>query len=162
MVTTLDSTDTGTRVFIRSSCEDVFGLIIDTSRHGEYVQGYVDQVSGPRTLSKGSEYIWRIILYGAEFRVYSYVSAMHPPNMYQESMHIPGLFRAIFTDMLEEVPGGMIFTCTWRFMPISWSASGLLAQKLMNGGSIFRDSAMETIAGMKRVLEGGTGEPLGG
>lgn len=149
----MDSTDTGTQAFIRAPIEEVFGLIIDTSRHREYVQGYVDQVSGPRILYKGSEFIWRINLYGTVFRVYSYVSALHPSNMYQERMHIPGLFRATFTDFLEEVPGGVIFTCTWKFVPISWSASGLLAQRLMNGRNAFREGAMETITGMRRLLE---------
>lgn len=140
-------------IFIRSTCEEVFDLIIDTSRHPEYVKGYVDQMSGPRILKKGTEFIWRVDLYGTVFRVYSFVSTLEYPRLYQERMHVPGLFRVTLTDVLEKTEGGVRFTSTWRYAPVSWSASGLLAQRLMNGQSTFREGALETIDGMKRLLE---------
>jgi hypothetical protein len=150
----IDMSDAGVNVFIRASREDVFKLIMDTSRHGEYVKGYVDQMSGPRILSQGTEHIWRINLYGTIFRVYSCVSLLEYPRMYQERIHIPGLFRMKLTHILDEAEQGVTFTCRWEFEPVSWSATGILAERLMNGRNTIREMALENIEGMRRLLEG--------
>lgn len=149
--------DTSVTMFIRSFCEEVFDLIVDTSRHGEYVKGYEDKLKGPKVLSRGGEFIWRIKLYNTVFRVYSFVSGLEYPRRYEERIHVPGLFRAAYAHILEEGEGGAQFTCTWRFEPVSWSASGLLAERLMNGPDTIRQIALDSIAGMRRLLEGGDG-----
>ena len=145
--------DAGVNVFISASREKVFELIMDTSRYGEYVKGYVDQMSGPRILRQGTEHIWRIDLYGTIYRVYSFVSILEYPSMYQERMHVPGLFRTTMTYCIHEVEQGVDFLCRWEYEPVSWSATGILAKRLMDGRNILRRIALENIAGMKRLLE---------
>lgn len=145
------------RVFIAASRDEVFDLIIDTSRHREFVWGYVDQVSGPKILSQGAEYIWRISIHGTVFRAYSYVSGLERPRLYQERMHIPGLFRLALSETIEEAGGGVNLTVAWRYTPVAWSATGDLAQKLIDGPDTAREGALGTVEGIKRVLETGRG-----
>lgn len=141
------------RVFIRASREKVFDLIIDTSRHKEFVWSYVDKLSGPRILGPGVESIWRIKLFGNTHRVYSYVSGFERPRWCQERIHIPGLFRVTLDQAIEEAEDGVILMATWKYAPVSWSATGDTAERLIKGPNTVREAAQGTMEGIKRVLE---------
>lgn len=139
--------------FIRASSEEVFDLIVDTSRHREFVWGYVDQLSGPRMMKPGVETIWRIKLFGNTHRVYSCVTGFERPRWCQERIHIPGLFRVTLDQAIEEAEGGVNLTIRWRYTPVSWSATGDAAQRLINGPATVREAAQGTLECLKSVLE---------
>ncbi len=149
----MNTKKTSTTVYIRASREEVFDLLGDTSRHREFVWGYVDQLSGPRMMEPGIESIWRIKLFGNTHRVYSCVTGFERPRWCQERIHIPGLFRVTLDQVIEEAEGGVNLTIRWCYAPVSWSATGDTAQRLINGPATVREAVQGTLECLKSVLE---------
>ena len=81
-------------VMIDAPVEQVFGLMTDTTRFGEWVFGFAGLDEGPQTLAADSRFRWKMKGHGLTLKPRSTVTAFDAPGGYEEEIRIPGILRA--------------------------------------------------------------------
>lgn len=81
-------------VTIDAPVEDVFALMADTTRFGEWVFGFAGLDDGPDKLADGATFRWRMKGHGMTLKPRSEVTEFAAPDGYEEEIRIPGLVRA--------------------------------------------------------------------
>ncbi|HOM27856.1 MAG TPA: hypothetical protein PLS81_00165 [Deltaproteobacteria bacterium] len=140
-------------VIVAAEPEWVFDLLVDTTRFAEFVWGYRGKESGPATLVEGCEFTWSMGLFENTFRVYTVVKKIERPRLYRVNLHVPGLFRVDAEVGVTREASGSLVTVRWRYEPVSFSATGLRARRLVEGGRTVREAVRWSLASVKRILE---------
>lgn len=136
-------------VVINTAPGEVFDLLADTGRFGEWVAGFAGLDEGPARLAQGATFRWRLRVLKIPIRVRDTVIAFDPPRQYEEE--IRAIVRATLTKTV--VPQKRRTQLSWTLdyrvpggplgRPLDW----LLVRRLA-------DRAVEqSLHGAKRVLE---------
>ncbi len=138
-------------VVINAPAEEVFDLMTDTTRYGEWVFGFAGLDTGPAKLSDGDRFRWRMKGHGLTLRPRSTVAALEPPHGYQEEIRLPGILRA--TLIKQVVPQKrrtqLSWTLNYRMVggPLGVVADWLMAHRVATRAVEY------SLRGAKRVLE---------
>ena len=81
-------------VVIEAPVEQVFDLMTDTTRFGEWVFGFAGLDEGPETLAAGSQFRWKMKGHGLTLKPRSTVTDFAAPSGYEEEIRIPGILHA--------------------------------------------------------------------
>jgi uncharacterized membrane protein len=84
-------------VVIDAPVDEVFGLITDTRRFGDWVFGFVGLEEGPDRLQEGSTFRWKMKGHGLTLKPRSQITSFDAPGSYKEEIRIPGILRATLT-----------------------------------------------------------------
>src|SRR4051812_12458730 len=81
-------------VVIDAPVEEVFGLLTDTKRFGDWVFGFAGLDDGPDRLSDGATFRWRMKGHGLTLKPRGEIVEFDAPGGYEEEIRIPGMVRA--------------------------------------------------------------------
>lgn len=84
-------------VMIDAPVEEVFALMTDTERFGDWVFGFTELTEGPRTLAANSSFSWKMKGHGLTLKPHSRIVNFDAPQSYEEEIRIPGILRATLT-----------------------------------------------------------------
>lgn len=138
-------------VVIAAPAEEVFDLITDTGRYGEWVFGFAGLDAGPAKLREGDTFRWRMQGHGLTLKPRSKVLLCEPPQRYQEEIHIPGLVRATLTKTVvrQKRRTQLNWTLNYRVLggPLGVVGDWLVAHRVAGR------AVEHSLQGAKRVLE---------
>jgi uncharacterized protein YndB with AHSA1/START domain len=136
-------------VVINAAPEEVFALLADTGRFGEWVAGFVRLDEGPATLTEDATFRWRMRVLKIPVRVRDTVTEFEPPRQYTEE--IRAIIRATLTKTV--VPQKRRTQLSWTLdyrlpggplgRPLDWLLVHRLAGRAVE----------QSLQGAKRVLE---------
>lgn len=138
-------------VIVNAPAEEVFDLMIDTGRYGEWVFGFAGLDDVPAVLRQGDTFRWQMKGHGLTLRPRNKVTALEAPYRFEEEIRVPGLVRATLSKTV---------TRQKRRTQLSWTLSyqvtggplGVVADWLM-AHRVARRAMEHSLNGAKRVLE---------
>lgn len=136
-------------VVIQATPEEVFALLTDTGRFGEWVAGYGGLVSGPERAGLDDSYSWRFRIWKLAFKERSTIVELDPPRELTEELR--GLVRGTLTKTV--VPQKRRTQLRWDFHyrlpggPLGGALDWLLARR------VARRAIEASLQGAKQVLE---------
>lgn len=146
-------------VVINAPAEEVFALMADTRRYGEWVFGFAGLDEGPPTLTQGDAFRWRMKGHGLTLRPRSTVVAWEAPHRYREEIRIPGLVRATLTKTV--VPQKRRTQLSWTLnYRVTGGPFGVALDWLM-AHRVAGRAVEHSLQGAKRVLETAGKAPTG-
>lgn len=137
-------------VVINAPAEEVFNLLVDTTRYEQWVFGFAGLDEGPAKLAQGDTFRWRMKGHGLTLKQRSTVTDLEPPRRYQEELR--GVVRATLTKTV--VPQKRRTQLSWTFNyrvpggPLGVALDWLLVQR------VARRMVEYSLRDAKRVLEG--------
>jgi hypothetical protein len=138
-------------VVINASAEDVFALMTDTGRYGEWVYHFAGLDEGPETLAEGDTFRWRVRLARLTLKPRSTVEQLDPPGLYIEEIRVGRLVRATLTKTVvrQKRRSQLGWTLNYRVIggPLGVAADWLIGHRLADR------AVRESLQGAKRVLE---------
>ena len=138
-------------VVINAPVEEVFDLLTDTTRYGDWVFGFAGLDEGPARLAEGDRFRWRMKGHGLTLKPRSTVTALEAPHRYQEEIRIPGLLRATLTKRVvsQKRRTQLSWTLNYRVAggPLGVAADWLMAHRVATRAVEY------SLRGAKRVLE---------
>lgn len=84
-------------VVINAPAEDVFALMADTGRYGEWVYNFAGLDEEPKTLAKDETFHWRVHYSRLTVKPRSKVVQFDAPDRYEEEIRIGKLIRGTLT-----------------------------------------------------------------
>ena len=138
-------------VVISAQPDDVFALLTDTTRFGEWVFGFAGLIEGPETIGADTTFRWRMKGHGLTLKPRDAIVAFDAPHSYTEEVRVPGLVRGTLTKTV--VPQKRRTQLVWRLeYRVIGGPVGLVADKVL-AGRVVRRAVEHCLAGAKRVLE---------
>jgi uncharacterized membrane protein len=138
-------------VVINAPAEDVFALMADTGRYGEWVYHFAGLDEGPEILAEGDTFRWRVRLARLTLRPRSTVAQFDPPGLYIEEIRVGRLVRATLTKTVvrQKRRSQLGWTLNYRVIggPLGVAADWLIGHRLAER------AVRESLQGAKRVLE---------
>lgn len=138
-------------VVINAPAEDVFALMTDTGRYGEWVHHFAGLDEGPETLAEGDTFRWRVRLARLTLKPRSTVEQLDPPGLYIEEIRVGRLVHATLTKtvMRQKRRSQLSWTLNYRVIggPLGVAADWLIGHRLADR------AVRESLQGAKRVLE---------
>ena len=136
-------------VVINAPTEEVFKLLTDTRRYGEWVSGFAGLDEGPDALASGDTFRWRLRVRRLTFKFRSTVTELDAPRRYQEE--IRGVVRATLTKTVvsQKRRTQLNWTLNYRVPggPLGVALDWLIARRIA-------DRLVErSLQGAKRALE---------
>lgn len=136
-------------VVIHATPDQVYELLIDTSRYGDWVAGYGGLVDGPERVTAGSVYSWRFRRWRLRLRPRCTVTEIETARRIEE--RVAGLVRGTLVKTL--VPQKRRTELHWELDyrlpagPLGKAVDILIARR------VARWAVEESLRGAKRVLE---------
>lgn len=136
-------------VVIHAPPEQVYDLLLDTTRFGEWVAGYGGLIEGPEQATTGATYRWRFRRWQLRIRPRSTVSEIETSRRVEE--RLAGVVRGTLIKTL--IPQKRRTQLRWEFDyrlpagPLGTVADWLVARR------VARWAVEESLRGAKRVLE---------
>lgn len=136
-------------VVIHAPPDQVYELLLDTSRYGEWVAGYGGLIDGPDRVDAGVVYTWRFRRWRLRLRPRCTVTGLEPARRIEEQ--VAGLVRGHLVKTL--VPQKRRTELHWEFDyrlpagPLGSAVDFLIARR------VARWAMEESLRGAKRVLE---------
>jgi uncharacterized protein YndB with AHSA1/START domain len=84
-------------VMIDSPVEEVFRLMTDTTRFGDWVFGFSELTEGPSTIDANTSFRWKMKGHGLTLKPRSKIVSFDAPQRYEEEIRIPGILRGTLT-----------------------------------------------------------------
>lgn len=138
-------------VMIDAPIGEVFGLLTDTQRFGDWVFGFAGLLEGPDRLAEGSAFRWKMKGHGLTLKPRSRVVSLAEPERYEEEIRIPGLLRATLTSTVTQQKRRtqLSWVLDYRVAggPLGVAADWLLAHR------VAERAVHRSMEGAKRVLE---------
>ncbi len=138
-------------VVIDAEMEQVFGLMTDTTRFGEWVFGFAGLDEGPSTLSEGTTFRWRMKGHGLTLKPRSTVAALDAPTGYDEEIRIPGILRGQLSKRIvaERRRTRLVWSFEYRLVggPLGAAADWAIARR------VAARAVQRSLEGAKKTLE---------
>jgi uncharacterized protein YndB with AHSA1/START domain len=138
-------------VVIDASVEEVFGLMTDTKRFGEWVFGFAGLDDGPDRLSDGATFRWRMKGHGLTLKPRCEVIEFDAPAGYEEEIRIPGMVRATLSKRVvaQKRRTQLSWLLDYRVIggPLGVAIDWLVAHR------VAERAVQRSLEGAKRVLE---------
>ena len=138
-------------VMIDAPIDEVFALITDTQRFGDWVFGFAGLEEGPNTLGEDATFRWKMKGHGMTLKPRSQITSFNPPDGYTEEIRIPGLLRATLTKTLTQQKRRtqMAWVLDYRVVggPFGVAADWLVAHR------VAARAVQRSLEQAKRVLE---------
>jgi uncharacterized membrane protein len=84
-------------VVIDAPVEEVFALMTDTERFGDWVFGFTELTEGPSKLTADASFSWKMKGHGLTLKPRSHIVSFDAPQSYEEEIRIPGILRGTLT-----------------------------------------------------------------
>lgn len=138
-------------VVINAAPEEVFGLMTDTRRYGDWVFGFAGLDEGPDRLAEGDRFRWRMKGHGLTLKPRSEVVELAAPRRYQEEIHFGRFLRATLTKTVtpQKRRTQLSWTLNYRVIggPFGVALDWLMAHRVAVRAVEY------SLKGAKRVLE---------
>jgi uncharacterized protein YndB with AHSA1/START domain len=89
-------------VMIDAPVEEVFKLMTDTKRFGDWVFGFTELTEGPSTLAANASFRWKMKGHGLTLKPRSTIVNFDAPQGYEEEIRIPGILRGTLTKTITQ------------------------------------------------------------
>ena len=138
-------------VMIDAPAAEVFALMTDTRRFGEWVFGFAGLDSGPDTLGADASFRWQMKGHGLTLRPRCRIIGFDAPDGYEEEIRIPGVLRATLTKAViqQKRRTQLSWVLDYRIVggPFGVAVDWLLAHR------VAERAVQRSLEGAKRVLE---------
>ncbi len=138
-------------VVIEAPVEEVFALMTDTSRFGEWAFGFAGLEEGPTQLTQDAKFRWKMKGHGMTLKPRSTVVTFDDPTGYEEEIRIPGIMRGRLSKKIvaEKRRTRLSWSLEYRLIggPLGAAADWALARR------VAERAVQRSLAGAKRVLE---------
>jgi uncharacterized membrane protein len=138
-------------VVIDAPVEEVFGLLTDTKRFGDWVFGFAGLEDGPERLSDGATFRWRMKGHGLTLKPRSEIVEFDAPGGYEEEIRIPGMVRATLSTRVIPQKRRTQLSCSVDYRviggPLGVAVDWLVAHR------VAERAVQRSLDGAKRVLE---------
>ena len=137
-------------VVINAPAEEVFALLTDTGRYGEWVPGWAGLDEGPATVGEGDSLRWRLYGHRLTFTFRSTITEVEAPRRLREEIR-SRLVRATLTKTV--VPQKRRTQLSWTFnYRVPGGPFGVVADWMM-GHRVAERLIERSLRNAKQVLE---------
>lgn len=138
-------------VVIEAPADEVFGLMTDTRRFGDWIFGFVGLDDGPEKLSDGATFRWRMKGHGLTLKPRCEIVEFDAPSGYEEEIRIAGVVRGTLSARVVPQKRRTLLSCAFDYRvvggPLGVAIDWLVAHR------VAERAVQRSLEGAKRVLE---------